>query len=124
MNQICENERWKTTSEKIIFVHIFKNVDITANTFQQQFLPVMKDLIRCDRRIQTFIIFTARSECGETPPIQDIAFLSFHPSDQHMFLFNESANYHTRHLLPESASFLGFFLRRKVIGLETSDMNR
>ena len=123
-NQIY-SERSKQTTVVSTLIYIFKNVDILAKSFQKQFLPVMKDLIR-DKYFQNFFLVTSTNlECGQgTNFSEDTAFLSFHPHDQQKLLMNEMTHRQNRRLLPESASFLGFFLRRKVIGLETSDLNR
>ena len=85
----------------------------------------MKDLIR-DKYFQNFFLITSINfECGKGNNFpEDTAFFSFHPHDQQKLLMNEMIHQQNRRLLPESASFLGFFLRRKVIGLETSDLNR
>ena len=85
----------------------------------------MKDLIH-DKYFQNFFLVTSTNfESDQDKKFaDDTAYLSFHPHDQQNLLIKEATNSHNHRLLPESASFLGFFLRRKVIGLETSDLNR
>ena len=123
-NQIY-SERSKQTTVVSTLIYIFKNVDIFAKSFQSQFLPIMKDLIR-DKYFQNFFLITSTNfESGQENKFpDDTAYLSFHPHDQQNLLIKETTNSHNHRLLPESASFLGFFLRRKVIGLETCDLNR
>ena len=51
-----------------------------------------------------------------------ISVLSFHPTDRNRTPHSDGhENFHNRQLLPESSSFIGFYLRRKVIEMETSD---
>ena len=99
-------------------------MNITSKNFQQHFLPIIKHQIH-RRSIQTFFLITTSSKYVEANFFQnDVTLLSFHPRHQNQPVINEINNYPTRQMLPESGSFVGFFLRRKVIELETSDLNR
>ena len=105
-------------------IFICKNVDINSKNFQQHLLPIMKHQIH-HRSIQTFFLITTNSKYGGKYPFQnEVTLLSFHQRHQNQLVINEMNNYPNRQMLPESGSFLGFFLRRKVIELETSDIIR
>ena len=117
-------ERSDRTIAATFSILICKNVDIDSKSFQHHLLPAMMYQTR-QRSGQTFFLITTNSKYVEKHLFQDdVAFLSFHPHHQTQLLTNEVNNYQNHEMLPESGSFLGFFLRRKVIGLETSDLNR
>ena len=106
------------------FIYICKNADVNTQSFQKHFLPGIKKLIGCNRpRMFLLVTTTDIRDDADTQIVSDqIAVLSFHPTDQNCTPHSDGhENFHNRQLLPESSSFIGFYLRRNVIEMETSD---
>ena len=122
---VGHNEPSKPVSLNSMSIYILRNVDINTKSFQRETFPILQAL-HSEKNYQTLFMITTNSKCVVEPHLmQDaISFLTFHPHGQPQKVLNK-ANVHQAHpLLPESTSFLGFYLRRKVIGLETSDIQR
>ena len=105
-------------------IYICKNADVNAQSFQKNFLPGIKKLIGCNRSRMFLLVTTTDSiDDADIQFVSDqISVLSFHPTDRNRTGHSDgNENLHNRQLLPESSSFIGFYLRRKVIEMETSD---
>ena len=116
-----ERQSYTTIRQLII---ICKNVDLNSIYIRREFLPLVRHQVQ-KPNTQTFFIITTNSKYEGSPLLRDeVALLSFHKVRQTDVIGNDISRYQKRQILPESGSFLGFFLRRKVIELETSDINR
>ena len=104
---------------------ICKNVDMNSIYTHREFLPLMRRQVQ-KPNTQTYFIITTNSKYEGSCLLHDeIAVLSFHQVRQNSLTgSNDITRYEKRQILPESGSFLGFFLRRKVVGLETRNINR
>ena len=128
MNKIAEKSQAidqnpsMTSNDDLIY--ICKNADVNALSFQKHFLPGIKELIGRSRPRMFLLVTTTDSiDNAETQFATDqISVLSFHPTDRTYTPHSDGHdNFNNRQLLPESSSFIGFYLRRKVIEMETSD---
>ena len=128
MNKIAEKSQAidqnlsMTSNDDLIY--ICKNADVNAQSFQKNFLPGIKELIGRNRPRMYLLVTTRDSiDDAETQFATDqISVLSFHPTDRNYTPHSDGhENFNNRQLLPESSSFIGFYLRRKVIEMETSD---
>ena len=120
--QAIDQNASKTSNDNLIY--ICKNANVNAQSFQKHFLPGIKELIGRNRPRMFFLVTTTDSiDDAETQfPTDQISVLSFHPTDRNPTSHSDGQeNFHNRQLLPESSSFIGFYLRRKVIEMETSD---
>ena len=128
MNKIAEKSQAidqnpsTTSNDDLIYICI--NANVNAQSFQKHFLPGIKELIGRNRPRMFLLVTTTDSiDDAETQFSTDqISVLSFHPTNRNRTAHSDGhENLHNRQLLPESSSFIGFYLRRKVIEMETSD---
>ena len=128
MNKMAEKCQAKNQNPSMAsnddLIYICKNADVNAQSFQKHFLPGIKELIGRNRPRMFLLVTTTDSiDDVETQFSTDqISVLSFNPTDQSYTPHSDGhENFNNRQLLPESSSFIGFYLRRKVIEMETSD---